>query len=335
MTVGRDDSFVWSPHGHYLAFVAALNGPKAELYRFDTWSNNIRRLTEGPYHAYRPVGSPDGDWVIYQEVEQFGDDEEWQVEAMSAIAFDGTTGKRLYLTGNERQVILEWLDDTKFLACEQTSSGARNLLVGSNKGSAPEVLYQGPISDPEAVSFDDLLSVAAFNLREEDVEEEGMQSGIYLYSLVEEDLELVLSGSWRSVAWWPWKGVFIANGDQGTAFIRRTGEVVKQIDVSDPVALSPDGQWMVSYGEAGANVYTHIGVFINEALEGASVSQVIWRPDSAGFFVEVYSQEDPNNSHHLYSFNLEKWGLKWVDGDFKGDAFWTGPALAVPEARVE
>lgn len=336
MAVSGVDSFAWSPQGHYLAFTAALNGPHADLYRFDTWSNNIRRLTEGPYHAYQPVWSPDGDWIIYQQVESFGDGEEWQVVSMAAVDFDGTIAKHLYLTGGIRQSIVQWLDNRHFIVCELTNSGARNLMKAGDADTTPRALYQGPISDPAGVSFDDLLSVAAFVLREEDIRaEDGLQAGIYFYGLDEGDWDLVLPGTWRSVEWWQGKGVFIANGEQGTAFIRRTGEVVKQIDVTDPVSLSPDGQWIVSYGEEGAIVYTHIGVLINEALEGAAVSQVIWQPDSAGFFLEVYLQENPSNSHHLYSFNLEKWDLQWVDGDFRGNAFWTGPALASPEARVE
>ena len=57
------------------------------------------------------------------------------------------------------------------------------------------------------------------------------------------------------------------------------------------------------------------------AGEGA-VEQVIWRPDSAGLFVDIYPRGDPLNSHHLYTYDLEEWELQLVDLDFRGDYFW-------------
>ncbi len=316
------DAFEWSPHvgGHYLAFSAALDNPKLDLYRFDTWSDNIRPLTSGLNHRYQPKWSPSGEWILHLEVERFGDGEEWDVAAMSAVSFDGSESKQLYEVGGSRHVLIGWLDDTNFLVSRITSSGPKDLLGAKVSRAAPQVLYEGPIANPAEVSLDDLKTVVAFCLGEE-----ASTPGIYFFNFEEGVSDLVLSGPCRSVEWWEGKGVFIANGEEGTAFIRRTGEVVKQMDeVVDPVALSPDAQWMVSFGEEGATVYTHIGVLIRQIVE-EPVGKVLWRPDSKGLFLEVYARENPNNSHHLYFYNLEEWELQLVELDVRGGYFWAIP----------
>jgi len=319
------DAFEWSPHvgGHYLAFSAALDYPKLDLYRFDTWSNNIRPLTTGPNHRYQPFWSPDGQWVLHLEVEDFGNGGAWSVESMSAVSFDGSDSKELYVIGGNRHKLIKWLNDTTFLVTENSSSGPRKLMRAKTSGSSLEILYTGPIEDLDETSFDDLQTVVAFCLRQD----QGTP-GVYFYYFEDGESELVLQGACRSVAWW--QGVFVANGEQGTALIRRTGEVVKQMDeILDPVALSPDGQWMVSYGEEGATVYTHIGVLIRDATEGA-VKQVIWQPDGDGFFLDVYSKGNPNGSHHLYTYSLDEWELQLVDLDFRSSFFWGGLTLSNP-----
>ena len=319
MALSGMDAFEWSPHvgGHYLAFAAALETPKLDLYRFDTWSNNIRPLTSGANHRYQPHWSPSGEWILHLEVEHFGDVGEWDVAAMTAVSFDGSESKQLYGIGGDRQVLVDWLDDTNFLMSRVSSSGPRDLLLAKLSKAAPDVIYEGPVPDPAGMSLDDLKTVVAFCLQED-----RGTAGIYFFNFEAGVPDLVIPGACWSVEWWQGKGVFVANGEEGTAFIRRTGQVVKEMEeIVDPVALSPDGQWMVAYGERGATVYTHIGVLIRQIIE-ESVGQVLWRPDSTGLFLEVYARENPFSSHHLYTYSLEEWDLQLVDLDVRGDYFW-------------
>jgi hypothetical protein len=313
------EAFEWSPHvgGHYLAFAAALDKPKLNLYRFDTWSNNIRPLTEGPNHRYQPFWSPDGQWILHLEVEEFGEGGLWEVESMSAVSFDGSDSKGLYDTKGNRHRPIMWLSDTTFLVTESSSSGPRNLMRAKTNGSSPDVLYQGALPVLDETSIDDLQTVVAFCLRQD----QG-SPGIYFYYFEDGETDLVLPGVCRSVAWWPGKGVFVANGVEGTALIRRTGEVVKQMEeIQDPVSLSSDGQWMVSYGEEGATVYTHIGTLIREITDGA-VQQVIWQPGAGGFFLDLYEKGNSSGAHHLYTYNVTEWELQLVDLAFRGGHFW-------------
>lgn len=46
--VARDTSKSrWSPDGRYLAFSAAMEGPEADIYLYDSRTNGLRRLTFG------------------------------------------------------------------------------------------------------------------------------------------------------------------------------------------------------------------------------------------------------------------------------------------------
>jgi hypothetical protein len=319
MALSGVDAFEWSPHvgGHYLAFAAALETPKLDLYRFDTWSNNIRPLTSGAHHRYQPHWSPGGEWILHLEVERFGDGKEWDVVAMAAVSFDGSESKQLYGIGGDRQVLVDWLDETHFLVSRISSSGPRDLLRAKISKAAPDVIYEGPVADPAEMSLDDLKTVVAFCLQGD-----RGTAGVYFFNFDAGVLDPVLPGACRSVEWWQGKGVFVANGEEGTTFIRRTGEVVKEMgEIVDSIALSPDGQWMVAYGERGATVYTHIGVLIRQMIE-EPVRQVLWRPDSTGLFLEVYARENPFSSHHLYTYDLDEWELQLVDLDVRGSYFW-------------
>jgi len=62
---------LWSPDGRYLAFVAALDGPSSDLYVYDTTTDQIRRLTDGPNEAFLMSWSPDSQWILHAEVTSY------------------------------------------------------------------------------------------------------------------------------------------------------------------------------------------------------------------------------------------------------------------------
>jgi hypothetical protein len=63
------DSVAWQPgEGRLLAFIAAINGPTADLYLYDTQTRAITQLTDGPSQAVLPSWSPDGQYVLHAGV---------------------------------------------------------------------------------------------------------------------------------------------------------------------------------------------------------------------------------------------------------------------------
>jgi hypothetical protein len=331
LAVGDSRALTWSPSGHYLAFIAALVGSDTDVYRFDTWSNNIRQLTTNSLNAYFPSWSPNGEWVVHLKGESIGGLEGPNTDGIWVVSPDGSSTERLYGAGSGIDYLVSWADGATFYSTYDTGSGFFDLIRRKLDGSTTEVMYVGPLAPLEQISFDDLKGVIAFNIRASDpIAEAGTAPGIYLISLSNRSVNLILPGDWDGVAWWPGKGVYIANGESGTAFIRRTGEVVKQMeDIVGKIAPSPEGNWMVSYGEDGAKVYTHIGVFIQQVYDGP-VADVVWGPEDAGFFLEVYQPENPVIGHQLYRLDLTEWEMELIDLDTRGGYFWMEQAIVEP-----
>ncbi len=63
---GFYDNVAWQPGtGQLLAFIGAINNPTADLYLYDTQTENITQLTNGPSHATDPNWSPDGKYILH------------------------------------------------------------------------------------------------------------------------------------------------------------------------------------------------------------------------------------------------------------------------------
>lgn len=59
------DSVAWQPgDGRLLAFIGAINGSTADLYLYDTQTQEITQLTDGPSQAILPNWSPDGQYIL-------------------------------------------------------------------------------------------------------------------------------------------------------------------------------------------------------------------------------------------------------------------------------
>ncbi len=86
----------WSPDGHYLVFVAALDGPSSDLYSYDTISKKISHVTSGPLEAARPMWTPDGSRIIYQSVNAFGTGAGWSSGGVWSVNLDGSDNHLLF-----------------------------------------------------------------------------------------------------------------------------------------------------------------------------------------------------------------------------------------------
>ncbi len=63
------NNVAWQPGtGQLLAFVGATNAPTSDLYIYDTQTEIIKQLTDGPSHAINPNWSPDGKYILHYGV---------------------------------------------------------------------------------------------------------------------------------------------------------------------------------------------------------------------------------------------------------------------------
>jgi hypothetical protein len=139
------ESVAWQPDsGRYLAFIGAIKGPTADLYLYDTQTQEITQLTDGPSQAVLPSWSPDGQYIL-----QFG--VSWVPPFGGAITaanrLDGVWAVRvedgkvtsLPKPGGNRPNFAGWLDDTHFLTYDTSeqacSSNLRSVDVVSGKAA--------------------------------------------------------------------------------------------------------------------------------------------------------------------------------------------------------
>lgn len=315
----------WSPHGRYLAFSAALDGPSADIYRFDTWSDVVRRLSQEPAHAAMPTWSPDGEWIVYVEATFLASQGAKEAQALRAVSPDGQKERLLYAISSGFQRPLFWQDEGHLWLVEEGGEGTRNLLRLRLEDGRVTPLYLGPLPLGHRLAVDDLGQRALFLLGGE------RQPGLHAVDLASGDERWMVEGAWDRVIWWPGKGVFLVTGPHGALMVNRAGQVVKTMEaITDSLAPSPDGAWMVAYGEEGAVLYTHIANRVRQIVD-APVAEVIWRPDSGGFLLLVPAYSGLGARGHLYHWDMQRQELLLVDLDARAGGFWAGPALAVEE----
>ena len=63
--VGLRNQLAWSSDGRRLAFNAAIDGPSADVYVYDTATDKIARLTDGPDQSTDLAWSPDDGYIVH------------------------------------------------------------------------------------------------------------------------------------------------------------------------------------------------------------------------------------------------------------------------------
>ena len=178
------DSLAWSPDGDKLAFVAALDGLSADVYLYDTQTDELTRLTDGPNQPYLNGWSPDSRWVVHQEVVDIWLGEqgiEYDPIALWAAAADGS-GSVHVLAVEEPIMIKEWTSPTSFVACRLDLvrlSGFRLQLVDLFSGVV-STYYPGYF---HAWAVDPVTGTVAFAASSRPMDSESLlKEGLYLVS---------------------------------------------------------------------------------------------------------------------------------------------------------
>lgn len=285
-------TFIWSPDGRYLVFVAALDGESADLYSYDTVRDRTLRMTTGTNQPVILGFSPDGKWVVYIEAIDFwtGENEETNFTSVAVRSAYVTSRWVKKLTDIEfgTQVLGAWRSSTEFFMTAKVGIDLpSNLqLININNARTTDIFPNNVIemiADPKsgAILF---VSFAT------EIKPEG--EGFYVLPPRGTTPVQIETRGWglpSVLAWSPETGYFYATFRQGSMVIDTSGEVIFLIEGQCTPLPSPDGRWLVTgswdcdpkeHPKQGMQLFDANGTFVRE-LTTEYVAKPIWSPDSA------------------------------------------------------
>lgn len=284
--VTREQGLAWSPNGRYLAFTAALDNASSDLYLFDTWLGQVRRLNGLYTHNGSPFWSPGGNWLVSQEFDRLSTDAGWRATNFTALRVPGYDDQNtLYLPPQEsqREVLLGWVNAQNFLSYSQTADGPQTLREVTLDVPKSSIRYEGPFLQG---AFDPASKFTALILKPTQAGRDGLIAGIYGFQPGASSPQLIRAGDFTQLTWSP-GGMFIAAGPGSVfAFPPEGGGFI--LPEEEMASLSPSGNWLIAWGDEnkpGSRLYQPP---VNDPLQTlleAPVAGTVWDPDSRGFFI--------------------------------------------------
>jgi hypothetical protein len=282
--VSQPDSLRWSPDGRYLAFVSAADGPSADLYIFDTQTQQVRRLTDGLNQVASPMWSPDGLWVIFQEVVNFSASPGWKLGAVWAAAADHNEVRKLYVppTNSTGEGFLTWGAPDMLISFTRAPDAVHDVRGVPISARFVNRLYDGPL---DQLAFDPSTQSLAFSETAQTGAGLGLATGLYLLPGTQGSPQFVRAGSWGNLAYSAPLKRFLSAGDQGLLLFGGGKDAVLLKDEANGLA-SPDGNWLVcwsGHGRPGVRLYQPDGSPLQD-VAADPVAQLFWQPDSQAFY---------------------------------------------------
>lgn len=296
-------ALAWSPDGRYLAFAGQMGGPSSDLYLYDGETQAIRRLDDDLEQIQSVAWSPDGQWILYGSQYVAGAGEPINYHAATV---EGSTRRAL----SSSVIGLQgWLAPATYLQSQASNgpAGTFNLQSIEIATGITRTLWSGTFQSWAVDPGRGLLAVRG----SEGVGTTQGGRGLFLVNLAD--------GSWRQVGQFVSSVTFLGAGERRFLFQALQGE--QQVlfyllaDGSaveapyDPGYLtgSPDGRYLLWVNQE-LRVYTPDQTLVRTLplpLGVDAIHQVIWRPDSAGFFLRAGTR--------LYAADLLDGGVTLVD----------------------
>jgi len=214
----------WSAEGDRLAFVAATDGPSADLYLYDTAGGEVVRLTDGPNQPQLMDWSPDGKLLLHQEITNLwsGDGYSFDALALWATATDGSGSFRV-LDEAASIILVEWTSASQFLAVnggDDIRESPYGLELIDLREGRVRSYFAGTLRD---WAFDPSTQTVAF-MTDAERETDRLEAGLYLLPLADSTprrVELVCPEDFGqpcqpySIGWSPDQGAFRIGFYQG------------------------------------------------------------------------------------------------------------------------
>jgi len=142
----RDEhNYAWSPDGTRLAFVGLMDGPSAEIYIYDTLTEQVKRVSTDDAQNYWPTWSPDGNTLLYLGTDFFGVGAGFDTSGVWSARGDGSNVTWLYVPEGGSEEIAGWLDDTTVLLSTWAGGETKDLRLFDTVSTEKTFLTAEPI----------------------------------------------------------------------------------------------------------------------------------------------------------------------------------------------
>jgi hypothetical protein len=271
LTSTAPPALAWSPDGGAAVFLAAIDHPSLELYLFDSSNLSVTRLLEGSRDVYQPTWSPDGQWVVYDEIDGLNTIGLWSVTAVKAVRANASQTVTLYEPLSYAEPRLGWSSPDAFIVHSARDRGPVDMREVSLESGKASPIFNGVFSSP---AYDPASGQAFFILSDNFNDADAQPPGIYRASKTRPP-ELLSPGTWISLEWNAASGVLLAVEEaSGAAAINPSGQIVRFAGENNLPTVSAQGDlYAFSGGEGsprpGLRVYSGEGDLVVDASSTA------------------------------------------------------------------
>lgn len=301
--VGPRNHLAWSSDGRLLAFNAAIDGPSADVYVYDTATEEIARLTDGPNLSTDLEWSPDDEYIVHGVARTLNYDHSgagYDMLGVWAASRDpGEAALRIFdhaFIGYEQ--ILGWLDDSRYVGDSWDGEHLSNCgsfglrTVDIRDGAGPVLLegfYNWRAFDRETRM---VLLVVSSILQQWDCSA-SLDTGVYLFDIDSEEAQLLPDidpDSIESVTWNEAAGLFFLGSSSELVAVDPVGNVRSYPSLASPSdippVVGPSGDvWALSNYSGALGVGTRTGQFVELDVQGAETP--FWSADEDWLFFFV------------------------------------------------
>jgi len=196
----EQDTYAWSPDGTRLAFIGMMDGPSADVYLFDTTTDQITRVSQDGAQNFNPSWSPDGDTLFYFGAETFGTGAGATMSGAWAASGDGTNVTYLYWPNSAGEILLGWRGNETIVLESVTMQLGENHLRLYNLRTREEIVLVDETVNCAAVATEASADPGAVMYCKDD--------GLYLLHSGESQAEKISGDLVKFLYWIPQGSIF-------------------------------------------------------------------------------------------------------------------------------
>lgn len=295
------DSLAWSPDNKQLAFSAQIDGFSSDIYIFNIEEKTITRLTNEPENINRIFWSPTGEKILYDvsiEGSTFYIDTKWYLVDTT------NTGLQNPITVTEISSWrpLGWFSESLFFVSTAIDSPTYIDTMYIDINSKETKVVWPYIADRIILdSKNNQLVVSQEEISSSDYGTQ-QEEGTFVINL-DGSLQKISSDSFYLLEEQLVDNSYLAIGDNKILFSLsingNINQLANNISYEDEFSISPDKSWVIVASE-GNKIDLYSSEFLLKNSWNISVSEIIWRSDSKGVFLngidKIYYLSIPDES---------------------------------------